>query len=817
MALDEADPPPPPSTSNGHRHTKGLVAEEHHYPPSTPHLNPHNLLILSHQSRGRGVYASKSMSAGTLLEISPVLVFEPEEWRNYGCKTVLDSYTFKWSGMGAHALALGLGSLFNHSPHPSVSFTLDRPSHSIRYTLVRDVVAGEELCISYGPWGKQYESTNGNVVAGESDAAADETDEEQRCSRDLDDMLRIGQERGAEGSGAESEASGSSPRRQLPKRRTRTRYTGASGSTAAPALASASASSSSAIKDQQQQSPASLTPQPPRRTTTRLTTPPPSIQYAASCVSSHPIWRLTSLPDPATIPLTLIPCWALTISPTSSSSVLPFLRKHSRVLGRGPQLGGEEDPLRHAKTLSRRQEDGGKLRALVCPQAALSEEEVRSLAERGFAAEAEVVKVNVASSAAPLKERAGEWCASWPVAFRSVQATAPVVPAPPPTTAAAATSPPQAGAAATNGSRTNTGTGTGTGTGSGTDSPTPAPVPAPSPSPQPPNLFVDRRADCAFWSPPRTAWVIRKLARCVLTAMSASSRGELPIAVHICPSILPSTTIGTSGGGGGGPDGSAHAPLTLSAAATTAAGWDVDGLPLEGGEAIEVDAADTRVGQRNPIKHAVGNAVSRVAEIRAERRAAVDTAGAIGEGSTAAAEYLAATSSTGTTRGSAFSSSGSGLGSGSASGFASPSASASASASASGSRPDSPSSAFQPPLLNGQDYLLTSLTLFTTHEPCIYCSMSLVHSRVRHVVLLTPSPRGSGGCCGSQLPESRRCAEDGGPYALHEQRGLNHRFEVWRWRGGLDVVQEEVRRISGEKVDVADLLDLAKWGRAVDP
>lgn len=34
---------------------------------------------------------------------------------------------------------------------------------------------------------------------------------------------------------------------------------------------------------------------------------------------------------------------------------------------------------------------------------------------------------------------------------------------------------------------------------------------------------------------------------------------------------------------------------------------------------------------------------------------------------------------------------------------------------------------------NGQNYLLTSRTLFITHEPCIACSMALLHSRVKEV------------------------------------------------------------------------------------
>lgn len=72
------------------------------------------------------------------------------------------------------------------------------------------------------------------------------------------------------------------------------------------------------------------------------------------------------------------------------------------------------------------------------------------------------------------------------------------------------------------------------------------------------------------------------------------------------------------------------------------------------------------------------------------------------------------------------------------------------------------------PTRNGADYLLTSLTLFITHEPCVMCSMALLHSRVKEVYFIYPRKR-SGGLEGS--------------YGVHSRRDLNHRFDAWQWIG----------------------------------
>ncbi|OBZ68733.1 SET domain-containing protein 7 [Grifola frondosa] len=118
-------------------------------PKAPEHLNSSGCRIGYSEGKGRGVYASQDIPAQRVIEISPILVFTSGEYEQHGKHTVLDHYTFKWRD-GRMALALGLGSLFNHSQAPNVSYILDSETESIRYMTTRPVKRDEELCIFYG-------------------------------------------------------------------------------------------------------------------------------------------------------------------------------------------------------------------------------------------------------------------------------------------------------------------------------------------------------------------------------------------------------------------------------------------------------------------------------------------------------------------------------------------------------------------------------------------------------------------------------------------------------------------------------------------
>jgi hypothetical protein len=98
--------------------------------------------------KGRGVIACRNFVAGEVIERCPVIVLGAGE-RVAG---VLAEYTFHWAG-DREAIALGYGSLYNHSDDPNADVLRFCALQEIRFVAVRDIVSGEEITLDYG-WDK---------------------------------------------------------------------------------------------------------------------------------------------------------------------------------------------------------------------------------------------------------------------------------------------------------------------------------------------------------------------------------------------------------------------------------------------------------------------------------------------------------------------------------------------------------------------------------------------------------------------------------------------------------------------------------------
>ena len=99
------------------------------------------------KGKGRGVFARRVIRRGEVIERVPVLVLPVEEVKNASDWTGLARYCFHW-GKGTVALALGYGSLYNHSYDPNARYDDVAPQVK-EFTALRDIAPGEEITVNY--------------------------------------------------------------------------------------------------------------------------------------------------------------------------------------------------------------------------------------------------------------------------------------------------------------------------------------------------------------------------------------------------------------------------------------------------------------------------------------------------------------------------------------------------------------------------------------------------------------------------------------------------------------------------------------------
>jgi hypothetical protein len=97
--------------------------------------------------KGRGVFAREFIPAGTIFERVPLLVIPAKEVLECEHGGFLSQYVFEY-GRGKVALALGFGSLYNHSYAPNARYD-DAGRQVKEYKALRDIQPGEEITINY--------------------------------------------------------------------------------------------------------------------------------------------------------------------------------------------------------------------------------------------------------------------------------------------------------------------------------------------------------------------------------------------------------------------------------------------------------------------------------------------------------------------------------------------------------------------------------------------------------------------------------------------------------------------------------------------
>jgi SET domain-containing protein len=110
---------------------------------------PTKIVLKTSPIHGLGVFAKKNISSGEILEECPFLAFPQTNKEKI---PVFSNYTFcfprseEWT---THALVMGYGSYYNHSPNPNTDWYTKNDEGIFVFHAIRDILKGEELFINY--------------------------------------------------------------------------------------------------------------------------------------------------------------------------------------------------------------------------------------------------------------------------------------------------------------------------------------------------------------------------------------------------------------------------------------------------------------------------------------------------------------------------------------------------------------------------------------------------------------------------------------------------------------------------------------------
>lgn len=112
-------------------------------------------------SKGRGVFASRQIFAGELVEACPVVLLSPY-WVQLPeeVKRLLFNWGHLTKGESAGCLALGWGSMYNHANPANLRYVAFAEERELHFFADRDIEINEELTINYNHTGGNVTSTD---------------------------------------------------------------------------------------------------------------------------------------------------------------------------------------------------------------------------------------------------------------------------------------------------------------------------------------------------------------------------------------------------------------------------------------------------------------------------------------------------------------------------------------------------------------------------------------------------------------------------------------------------------------------------------
>jgi len=95
---------------------------------------------------GKGVFAGKNIKKGEIIEIAPILILEFTDFIDTKWNLLFEYYFWMDDYV---ALALGYGSMYNHSIDANCKYQLDRENQTITFTAIKNIPKDSEILFNY--------------------------------------------------------------------------------------------------------------------------------------------------------------------------------------------------------------------------------------------------------------------------------------------------------------------------------------------------------------------------------------------------------------------------------------------------------------------------------------------------------------------------------------------------------------------------------------------------------------------------------------------------------------------------------------------
>ena len=104
------------------------------------------ITVKNTKKMGRGVFAAENIKTGEILEVAPIIILKHEDFVDTRWNLLFEYYF--WLDHEV-VLALGYGSLYNHSLNANAGYKIDIKKRSITFTAIKDIKKGKEIFFNY--------------------------------------------------------------------------------------------------------------------------------------------------------------------------------------------------------------------------------------------------------------------------------------------------------------------------------------------------------------------------------------------------------------------------------------------------------------------------------------------------------------------------------------------------------------------------------------------------------------------------------------------------------------------------------------------